>query len=34
MRAGIAYVEAKSAMTPAKKPKIATKTKIFNLSPI
>jgi len=32
--AGIAYVAAKSAIIPAKKPRIATKTKIFNLSPI
>jgi len=31
---GIAYVAAKSAIIPAKNPKIATKTKIFNLSPI
>jgi len=32
MRAGITYVEVKSAMTPAKNPRIATNTKILNLS--
>jgi heme O synthase-like polyprenyltransferase len=33
-RAGMAYVAARSAMTPAKNPRIATKRNIFNLSPI
>jgi hypothetical protein len=32
--AGIAYVAVRSAIIPARKPRIATKAKIFNLSPI
>jgi hypothetical protein len=32
--AGITYVAARSAIIPARKPRIATKAKILNLSPI